>query len=362
MTAKTFPGTVEITHGDEVLCSEATNVELLSPCTHEDTDTRVLLHAVDGVKQGRQNIVIRTVDTEAVVLTVDTDVVVLAVDTDVVVLTVDTDVVVLTVDNDVVVLTVDTDVVVLPVDTDVVVLTVDTDVVVLTVDTDVVVLAVDTDVVVLTVDTDVVVLTVENDVVVLTVDTDVVVLPVDNDVVVLAVDTDIVVLAVDTDVVVLTVDTDVVVLTVDIDVVVLAVSFARRLGCESLVAAIGTEKSFRYDDATAIAHVLGVDKCKALPVFHALTGCHTTSCFAGRGKRTAWISWNAFSSVTPALGTLADTPSAAVLGEVLPTIEMYVVLYDRGNSEDDVNCTRQVLFTQKGREIEKIPPTQNALM
>ena len=37
--------------------------------------------------------------------------------------------------------------------------------------------------------------------------------------------------------------------------------------------------------------------------FHALTGCDTTSCFAGRGKRTAWASWNAFSSVTPALSS-----------------------------------------------------------
>ena len=45
-----------------------------------------------------------------------------------------------------------------------------------------------------------------------------------------------------------------------------------------------------------------------------------------------------FSSETPALFALADTPSAAILREVLPTIERYVVLlYDRGSSEDDVN-------------------------
>ena len=40
-----------ITDGDEVLCSEATNVEWLSQCKHEDADTRMLLHAADGVKQ-----------------------------------------------------------------------------------------------------------------------------------------------------------------------------------------------------------------------------------------------------------------------------------------------------------------------
>ena len=47
-----------------MLCSEATNVEWLSPCTHEEADTRMLLHDADGVKQGRQKIVIRTVDTD----------------------------------------------------------------------------------------------------------------------------------------------------------------------------------------------------------------------------------------------------------------------------------------------------------
>ena len=122
-------------------------------------------------------------------------------------------------------------------------------------------------------------------------------------------------------------------------------------------------KSFRYVDATAIAHVLGVDKCKTLPVFYALTGCDITSCFARKGKREAWASWNVVRSVSPALRTLADIPSAAILREILPTVEKYVVvLYDRGSSEDDVNRARQVLFTQNGREIEKIPPTQDALM
>ena len=109
-----------------------------------------------------------------------------------------------------------------------------------------------------------------------------------------------------------------------------------------VVVAIGTGKSFRYVDATAIAHVLGVDKWKALLVFHALTGS------VGRGKCTAWASWNAFSSVTPVLCTLVDTPSAAVLREVLPTIEREVRC-----------CTIRPgqFFTQKGMEIKKIPPT-----
>ena len=53
-----------------MLYSEATTVEWLSPCTHEKANTRMLFHAADGVKQGRQKIVIRTVDTDVVVLAV----------------------------------------------------------------------------------------------------------------------------------------------------------------------------------------------------------------------------------------------------------------------------------------------------
>ena len=45
-------------------------MEWLSPCTHKEANTRMLLHAADGVKQGRQKIVIGTADTDVVVLAV----------------------------------------------------------------------------------------------------------------------------------------------------------------------------------------------------------------------------------------------------------------------------------------------------
>lgn len=130
-----------------------------------------------------------------------------------------------------------------------------------------------------------------------------------------------------------------------------AVSFANN---EGLWVVFGTGKSFRYLDAQR----LGDDKGNALPAFHALNGGDTTSCFAGRGKCTAWSSWNAFRDVTPALYTLTQTPIAASIDEVFPVMEKFVVvMYDRGSSEDHLNQAEQVLFTHKGREIENIPPT-----
>ena len=100
---------------------------------------------------------------------------------------------------------------------------------------------------------------------------------------------------------------------------------------------------------------------RRIPAFHALTGCGTTSGFAGRGKRTAWSVWNKFEDVTPTLSVLAQTSTAHIDG-ILPTIERFVILtYDKEIPDDSVNKARQTLFTQKGREIENIPPTKGAL-
>mgnify|MGYP000079044939 FL=1 len=95
--------------------------------------------------------------------------------------------------------------------------------------------------------------------------------------------------------------------TVDSDVAVLAVTSAQRLNNAEVWIAFGTLKCFRFIAAHEIARALGPDRCMALPMFHAFTGCDTVSFFGGRGKRTAWDTWKACDDVTPALGSLATT-------------------------------------------------------
>ena len=53
-----------------VLCIQSRYVAGLAPCTHEEADTRILLHLEDAVKQGYNKVSIRTVDTDVVVLAV----------------------------------------------------------------------------------------------------------------------------------------------------------------------------------------------------------------------------------------------------------------------------------------------------
>ncbi|KAG7163101.1 hypothetical protein Hamer_G002176 [Homarus americanus] len=74
--------------------------------------------------------------------------------------------------------------------------------------------------------------------------------------------------------------------TVDTDVVVLAVSVVQGMHQEGeLWLAFGTGKSFRYLAAHEMAAFLGPEKARALPIFHALTGCDTVSIFSGHGKK-----------------------------------------------------------------------------
>ena len=59
------------THGQSVLVSpKSTDVFSLSPCSHEEADTMLILHAGDCVCNGHERVLIRTVDTDVVVLAV----------------------------------------------------------------------------------------------------------------------------------------------------------------------------------------------------------------------------------------------------------------------------------------------------
>ena len=92
---------------------------------------------------------------------------------------------------------------------------------------------------------------------------------------------------------------------------------------------MGQEKKHKILPAHLFARALGPSKSKCLPVFHALTGCDTTSFCAGHGKKTAWTTWDNFPDATSAFVELGSTPSA-VSNESLAIIERFVILmYDR---------------------------------
>ena len=54
----------------DIVCTQSKNVSRLTLCTHEEADTRIVLHLEDAVSEGFNKISIRTVDIYVVVLAV----------------------------------------------------------------------------------------------------------------------------------------------------------------------------------------------------------------------------------------------------------------------------------------------------
>jgi hypothetical protein len=150
--------------------------------------------------------------------------------------------------------------------------------------------------------------------------------------------------------------------TVDSDVLVLAVASFYRLDVTELWLAFGTGKNLKYLAVHEIATSLGQIKSRALPMFHAFTGCDTVSSFQGRRKKTAWETWKVCDAVTECFIELSQAPQA-ITEENMGLLEHFtVLLYDRTSPHTDLNLARMHLFTQKGRAIENIPPSKGALV
>ena len=74
----------------------------------------------------------------------------------------------------------------------------------------------------------------------------------------------------------------------------------------------------------------------------------------------AWDTWKVYDDVTPAFCALVSTPTLQTIEEYLEHLERFVVL--RTSSQLGVNEARKQLFTQKGRTIDGLHPTQAALI
>ena len=70
-----------------------------------------------------------------------------------------------------------------------------------------------------------------------------------------------------------------------------------------------------------------------------------------------------FDDITIAFCALAATPDASVIDDWIKPLERFVILlYDRTSSQESVNQACKQLFTNKGRGINGLPPTQAAVI
>ena len=125
----------------------------------------------------------------------------------------------------------------------------------------------------------------------------------------------------------------------------------------------GTGKNYRDIPIHTIFADIGPSMALALPLYHSITGCDTTSQFLGCGKKSAWAAWAAVPELTDTFATLMQNPNLLTLdSEYMHNVEKFVILmYSIGCGATSVNMARYQLFTSGSRSLENIPPTQTAL-
>lgn len=87
----------------------------------------------------------------------------------------------------------------------------------------------------------------------------------------------------------------------DTDIVVIAMSVMLSLmeiGLECLWIAHGLGKNTRWIPVHQLVENVGTSRSNGMPFFHAFTGCDVVSAFRGKGKKTAWQTWDAFEDVS----------------------------------------------------------------
>ena len=110
-----------------------------------------------------------------------------------------------------------------------------------------------------------------------------------------------------------------------------------------------------------IVNSLGPHKALALPMFHALTGCDTTSAFGYHGKKSAWDAWRVCPSMTPVLLTLSRQPVEISEDSFDQVQKIVIAMYKRKCPLVKKNDARRQLFTSGTQQLSRLPPTEGAL-
>ena len=117
----------------------------------------------------------------------------------------------------------------------------------------------------------------------------------------------------------------------DTDIVVIAVSVLPQLqdiGVETLWTAFGHGVGMKWIPIHELLTAVESARASEIMYFHAFTGCDVVSAFRGKGKKSAWQTWDVFDEVTATFSNHSQFPTE-VTDTDLKTLERFVVLmYD----------------------------------
>ena len=97
---------------------------------------------------------------------------------------------------------------------------------------------------------------------------------------------------------------------------------------------------------------LGQQLCQALPFFHALSGCDTTSAFKSIGKKKGFQTLKLHRASVSTFAELFNNPFQHITEDsnVFKIIQRFVILmYARSSDYSDVNAAKMDMFFNKAR-------------
>ncbi|CAH3114284.1 unnamed protein product, partial [Pocillopora meandrina] len=141
----------------------------------------------------------------------------------------------------------------------------------------------------------------------------------------------------------------------DTDVLVLLLAHKHNL-CDEVWMFSGTSRKKRFIPVHRIE--IPEETRNSLLAFHAITGCDTTSQFCGIGKGSAW---KALDSQTSNLLTSIGETSPPTQRTIADAEAFVCQLYHKGTREVEINRERAAAFRKVKKNIDSLPPTQDAL-
>ena len=90
---------------------------------------------------------------------------------------------------------------------------------------------------------------------------------------------------------------------------------------------------------------LGPERSNGILFFHAFTGCDIVSSFSGKGKKSAWHTWDVCPEASDVFTKLSSYPTH-VEKEDIERLEKFVVrMYDRSSSTEAVDDARLTVWS-----------------
>ena len=159
------------------------------------------------------------------------------------------------------------------------------------------------------------------------------------------------------------------IMTNDTDTVIIAIAVYHFLRSkyvfEDIHIAYKLNKQHRSISIKELAESLGASQCSAIPFLHSFSGSDTTSAFKTIGKKKALDAFKAYKDAELTLGSFYRQPFQNLEeGDLSFKIlqRLVILMYCRSSDLTMVNEARMELYFQRSPNVERIPPTSNALL